>query len=239
MTSRSQAIWRCSILVGTILFGFGLRFNSWDAEVTDVPQGLHIPGARQGLAHVPDSSYAYFMTEESMKENRSILRGCGVGMLVLLLAFVLMFSTMRVLRHSDHFSCFGQLGAGFPVSFFCDYSGGGSPISSAGKIDLADFPYFSPVGTLVDMLFYSIQLGTIWLIANRISRKGPEGFGKYRWATLIIALYLAGFLSALILLQPARLRIERSYPRTPTPIASPTTIGTNPAPPFTPGAAAP
>ena len=174
-----------------------------------------------------------------MKENWSFPRGCVTGMLILLLAFGLMFSTMRILRHNDQFSCFGGLGAGFPVSFLCDYSGGGSPISSAGKIDSADFPYFSPVGTLVDVFFYSMQLGMIWLIASRVSRKGLDGRGKYRWAALIITAYLAGFLSAWILLQPARLQIERSYPRTPTPIASPTTIGTNPAPPYTPSATTP
>ena len=165
-----------------------------------------------------------------MKENRSFTRSCLIGVLILLLAFGLMFSTMKVLRHNDNFSCFGQLGAGFPVSFLCDYSGGGSPLSSAGKIDSADFPYFSPVGTLVDILFYSMHLGMLWFIAGSISRKSPESIRKYRWAILIIAVYLAGFLSALILLQSARLRIERSYPRTSTPIASPTTIGTNAAP---------
>lgn len=185
----------------------------------------------KGLAHGWDSSYAYFMTEDGMNENWSLPRGCVTGILILLLAFGLMFSTLKVLRHNDTFSCFGQLGAGFPVSFLCDYSGGGSPISSAGKIDSADFPYFSPVGTLVDMLFYSMQLGMIWLIADNISRKRSEGRGKYRWAALMIAVYLAGFLTALKLFQPIRLRIERSYPRTPTPIASPTTIGTNAVPP--------
>src|SRR5829696_5098237 len=115
----------------------------------------------KGLAHRWDSLYAYFLTGESRKENRSFLPGCLTTVVILLLAFVLMFSTMRVLRHGDNFSCFGGLGAGFPVSFLCDYSGGGSPLSSAGKIDLADFPYFSPVGTLVDILFYSIQLGML------------------------------------------------------------------------------
>jgi hypothetical protein len=115
-----------------------------------------------------------------MKENRSFLRGCGVGLLILLLAFVLMFSTMRVLHNSDDFSCFGQLGAGFPVSFLCDYSGGGSPISSAGKIDSADFPYFSPIGALADILFYSMPLGMLWLIADRLSRKSQEGHDQYR-----------------------------------------------------------
>ena len=129
------------------------------------------------LASVGGSCMLIFMREDDMKENRSFSRGCVAGMLILFLAFGLMFSTMNSLRHNDNdtFSCFGGLGAGFPVSFLCDYSGGGSPISSAGKIDSADFPYFSPVGTLVDMLFCSIQLGMVWLILNSISRKSPDG----------------------------------------------------------------
>jgi hypothetical protein len=184
----------------------------------------------RGLAHRWDSLYAYFMTEESSKEDRSFLPGCLAAVVILLLAFVLMFSTMRVLHRSDYFSCFGQLGAGFPASFLCDYSGGGSPLSSAGRIDLADFPYFSPIGALVDILFYSIQLGMLWLIAGRLSCAGQDDRGKYRWAAWIIAIYLAGFLSAFILFQLVHVRIERSYPTTPTPAASPTTIGTNPAP---------
>ena len=170
------------------------------------------------------------MEETGTQKNPSWIRGCVLGMGIFVLAFVLMVSTIRILRHNDQFSCFGQLGAGFPVSFLCDYSGGGSPISSMGKIDTADFPYFSPLGTLIDLLFYAMPLGILWLIADRISRKGSGARGKYRWAALIIAVYLAGILSAWIVLQPAHLRIQRSYPRTPTPLASPTTITTYPAP---------
>ena len=148
--------------------------------------------------------------------------GCVVGALILSLAFGLMLGTMSSLRHNDAFACYGGLGAGFPVSFLCDYSGGGSPISSAGKIDLADFPYFSPQGTLVDLLFYAMQLGMLWFVANHISQR------KYRLAALVVLLYLAGFLSAVLLFQVTDLRIERSFPRTPTPVAPPTTIGANP-----------
>jgi hypothetical protein len=170
------------------------------------------------------------MKETNRQENPSWTRGCVPGLGIFVLAFVLMVSTMKVLRHNDRFSCFGQLGAGFPVSFLCDYSGGGSPISSMGKIDTADFPYFSPVGTLLDLLFYAMPLGILWLIADRISRKGAGAREKYRWAALILAVYLAGILSAWIVLQPAHLQIERSFPRTPTPVASPTTVGIYPAP---------
>jgi hypothetical protein len=185
---------------------------------------------REGLAWAPDFSYAYPMSGDGMQANGSFPRSCGAGLWILLLAVALMFSSMRVLRHGDDFSCFGQLGAGFPVSFLCNYSGGGSPLSSANRINSADFPYFSPVGTLVDVLFYAMQLGMIWLIVSSIFRAGPQDRGKYRLAAWIIAVYLAGFLSAFLLFQTGHVRIERSYPRTPTPLASPTTIGTNPAP---------
>jgi hypothetical protein len=162
-------------------------------------------------------------------------QGCIIGMVILLLAIGLMFSTMNNLRHSDYFSCYGGLGAGFPVSFLCDYSGGGSPLSSAGKIDAADFPYFSPLGTLVDTLFYSMHIGVVWFVANSISRKGQDRRRKYGLAALVILMYLAGFFSALILFQPIPLRIEHSYPRTPTPtLYTPTPFGTPPPPAFTP-----
>jgi hypothetical protein len=165
------------------------------------------------------------MTQEfHRRAGWSFTQGCTVGALILFVAFGLMFATKKVLRHNDAFACYGGLGAGFPVSFLCDYSGGGSPISSAGKIDLADFPYFSPQGTLVDMLFYSMQIGLIWYVANSILQR------NYKQAALVILLYLMGFLSAVLLFQLTDVRIERSFPRTPTPIASPTTIGTNPPP---------
>ena len=155
------------------------------------------------------------------KADWSFPRGCTVGALILILAFGLMFVTKNVTRHDDTFACYGGLGAGYPVSFLCDYSGGGSPLSSAGKIDLADFPYFSLQGTLVDLLFYSMQLGLIWFVANNLAR------ANYRLAALAVLLYLAGFLSAVLLFGPSRVRIERSFPRTPTPAASPTTVGTD------------
>jgi len=169
------------------------------------------------------------------KVNQSFPQGCLVGVAILLLAIGLMFSTMNYRRHNDYFSCYGQLGAGFPVSFLCDYSGGGSPLSSAGKIDAADFPYFSPQGVIAELLFYAMQLGMIWFIVKSISSKSQNRREKYGRAALVITIYLAGFLSALILFQPINVRIERSYPTTPTPIASPTTIGTNPPHPSTPG----
>ena len=167
-----------------------------------------------------------------MKETPSTSRGCLIGVVIVLLAFGLMLSTRGAQRHSDHFSCYGQLGEGLPVSFLCDYSGGGSPISSAGKIDSADFPYFSPQGTFVDLLFYSMHLGMIWYIASVISRKDLIRREKFRRAGWVLLLYLIGFLSALIVFQPFDLQIKRNFPRTPTPLVSPTTMEVYP--PVTP-----
>jgi hypothetical protein len=151
----------------------------------------------------------------------SLPQGCIVAGAILFLAFGLMLITKNMTRHNDTFACYGGLGAGFPVSFLCDYSGGGSPISSAGRIDMADFPYFSPQGTLADLLFYSIQLGMIRFTVASIMQK------NYRLAALVLLLYLAGFVSAVLVFQPIDVRIERSFPTTPTPAASPTTSATN------------
>ncbi len=142
-------------------------------------------------------------------------RGCAVGALILLLAFGLMIVTKNVTRHNDTFACYGGPERASQSLFWCDYSGGGSPVSSANKIDLADFPYFSPQGTLVDMLFYSIQLGMIWLVVNNLLQ------ANYRLAILVVLLYLAGFLSAILLLGLTDVRIERSFPRTPMPLPHP------------------
>jgi len=95
-------------------------------------------------------------------------RGCIFGVVNMVLAICLMVSTVNYLRY-DPFSCYGQLGAGFPVAFICDYSGGGSPLSSAGKIDSADFPFLSLPGSIVDISFYHVLLWIAWLMALGIS----------------------------------------------------------------------
>ncbi|HLO27648.1 MAG TPA: hypothetical protein VK249_00845 [Anaerolineales bacterium] len=106
-----------------------------------------------------------------MKATRSFPRGCFVGIVTIVLAAGLMLSTASVSHQSDGFSCYGQLGAGLPVSFLCDYSGGGSPLSSAGRIDSADFPYFSLQGTVVDLLCYALVLWITWLGVLALGRQ--------------------------------------------------------------------
>jgi hypothetical protein len=167
--------------------------------------------------------------------------GCMVGGVNLLLSIALMFSTiwyvhpLNYLRPGDLLACGGRLGAGYPVSFLCDYSGGGSPISSAGRIDWADLPYFSPLGTLVDLLFYGMQVWLLWFVLTSIFHKGTNRAEQQRWATLIAVGYVIGFCSALLLLQTVHIQIDTTQPHTPTPVLpSPTPFGTLPPPPITP-----
>jgi hypothetical protein len=106
--------------------------------------------------------------------NRRMILFRGYWALLLGIASVALavFSMLATLDnlHSDIFSCFGQLGAGFPVAMVCDYSGGGSPLSSAGKIDGADSPFVSPHGLLVDYIFYSLLLSAGFLSIDHLSR---------------------------------------------------------------------
>jgi hypothetical protein len=167
-----------------------------------------------------------------MEEYQSFLRSwraCTVeAASIFLTTCVLMVISVNYQHHLDTFYCQGQLGAGLPVSFLCDYSGGGSPLSSAGRIDLADFPYFSPQGLFVDILFYSVLLWIAWLIRYAVYHKGLHRSENYRWAAFIGIVYIVCFLSAFLLFQSNRLHIEVSATPTPT-MLSPTPIGTRPS----------
>jgi len=92
----------------------------------------------------------------------------GIG--VLSLAICLMFLTGRTRLHRDSFACLGLLGAGSPISFLCDYSNGGAPVfdsdDSRGQIDKVDFPYLSPQGVIVDILFYSALILLAWFLVT-------------------------------------------------------------------------
>jgi hypothetical protein len=89
---------------------------------------------------------------------------------VLSLAICLMFLNGRTRLHKDSFACLGLLGAGSPASFLCDYSDGGAPIFdsdySQGRIDQTDFPYLSPQGVIIDLLFYSALILLAWSLVT-------------------------------------------------------------------------
>ena len=84
------------------------------------------------------------------------------------LAIGLMFLNARGPRHKDSFACLGLLGTGFPASLLCDYSDGGAPVfdadSSYEQIDEVDFPYLSPQGFIVDLLFFVTAILVVWFL---------------------------------------------------------------------------
>jgi len=174
-----------------------------------------------------------------MKVNRAVLsgsRGClvEIGITLLTVSIILIISA-GYRNYDDTFACGGGLGIGFPVSFICDYGAGGSPISSWGKIDLADFPYFSPQGLLVDILFYSGILWLAWVLRLFVRPSDSYPIRNGIWLLLIVVALAVGFLSAAVMYKSDRinfhnylLQIPTSEPATPTP------FGTPPPPPFTP-----
>ena len=79
--------------------------------------------------------------------------------LVLFATICLMIMTVSY-TYPDSSVCRGRLGAGLPLPFLCDYSVGGSPLSSWGKIDINDFPYISPYGFCLNIL---VCFAVVWI----------------------------------------------------------------------------
>ncbi len=100
--------------------------------------------------------------------------GCLAALVALLLAFGLMYSTLRVQHPADPL-CDGLLGAGFPVAFICD-DVSSSPTSGWGRIESGDFYNFSFYGCLVDLGVYlgllGIGAGLGWWIIRRVRYRG-------------------------------------------------------------------
>jgi hypothetical protein len=131
----------------------------------------------------------------------------------------------------DQFACGGGLGAGFPVSFLCDYGAGGSPIDNWGKIDLSDFPYFSLQGLGIDFLFYSLILSVAWLIRRVLRPSETHRVGTVLWAGLLGVAFLAGFLSAAAMYKADRVNFHDYILGIPSPVpATATLLGTPPPP---------
>ncbi len=169
-----------------------------------------------------------------MEKNRSFLhsfRSCILEVAIALLTTcVVMVISANYENYDDQFACNGGLGTGFPVSFLCDYGAGGSPISNWGKIDLADFPYFSLQGLAVDILFYFIILSIAWLIRSAIYHKSSYRYENYRWMILIGITFVVGFTAALLIFQSNRINFHNYILGIPTPvISSPTPFGTVPS----------
>jgi hypothetical protein len=155
--------------------------------------------------------------------------------ITLLTASVMLVISVNYRNFRDDFACNGGFGVGFPVSFLCDYGAGGSPISSWGKIDLADFPYFSLPGLFTDLAFYSVILWVGWLIRRAFRHPDSYPVAGSIWIVLIGIAFVVGFLSAAAMFKSDRINFQNYILGIPTSVsASPTPFGTPPPPLFTP-----
>ena len=173
-----------------------------------------------------------------MQRNQSFRRdahGCLLEIAVTLLAvFAMLAFSANYRNFGDDFACSGRLGLGFPVSFLCDYGTGGSPISSWGRVDLADFPYFSPQGLIADILFYAGIFWIGWLVRRVLRHNDSYPVGNAVWVTFIVVAFLAGFLSAAAIYRSERINYQDYLLGIPTPMpATPTAFGTPPPPEVT------
>ena len=154
--------------------------------------------------------------------------GCAFGLISLLLGLVFTLGTVRYQRDPD-LSCGGGLSAGFPLAFICDDTGG-SPVSSWGKIDLADIANINPRAFLLDLLLISALLTLAWTVLTGL-RKGLAQAEIFRWAMVLCTGYILAFLFFFLLFQAHSLNLEPPRPTTPTPfVPSPTPFGTQPFP---------
>jgi hypothetical protein len=121
---------------------------------------------------------------------------------IILATCVILVATTNRYNYRDDFACGGRLGVGFPVSFLCDYGGGaGSPIDSWGRVDIADFPYFSLQGLFIDSLIYVAILFVIERLVHRIFHSNEKVHFAYdRWLAVISISFLLGYVFASFIL---------------------------------------
>lgn len=174
-----------------------------------------------------------------MKRNQFFQRGAHGCLLEIAATMLAVFAMLAISANyrnfGDKFACNGRLGVGFPVSFLCDYGTGGSPISSWGRVDMADFPYISPQGLFADILFYIVILWIGWLVRRAFRHNESYAVGNTIWVALIGIAFMVGFLSALAMFKSERINFHDYLLGIPTPVpASPTPPGTPPPPEETP-----
>lgn len=128
--------------------------------------------------------------------------------------------------------CEGGPSAGFPIVFICDTSGSsGTPVTSWGRIDLADWVNINPLAFLMDLMLYSTLIILVGLVVTGLSAGGFSQDEKFQWGIVFCIGYLAIFLFAFMAFQTNSLKVEPSFPRTPMPIIyTPTPFGTPPPP---------
>lgn len=174
-----------------------------------------------------------------MGEDRSVpkgRRGCLVEIAAAVLAVLVMLAVSTSYQNfSDDFACDGGLGVGFPVSFLCDYGTGGSPISSWGKVDMADFPYLSAAGLTVDALFYGAILWVGWLVRRLLRQNDSDRIRSVVWLAMVAFAFVIGFLAAAAMFKADRVNFHDFILGIPSPRPPTSTpVGTPPPPPSTP-----
>lgn len=121
---------------------------------------------------------------------------------IILTTCVIMAATTNRYNYNDNFACGGRLGVGFPVSFLCDYAGGASsPIDSWGRVDLADFPYFSLQGVFTDSLLYIAMLFMLERLILPVIHHNEQLPSEYKkWLVFLSISFLLGYVFASFLL---------------------------------------
>jgi len=148
---------------------------------------------------------------------------------IILTTCVILAATTNRYNYRDNFACGGRLGVGFPVSFLCDYGGGASsPIDSWGKVDSADFPYFSPQGLFIDSLVYVAILLMIERLALRIVYHNEQFYSEYKkWLAFLSISFLLGYVFASFILASNQVNFHNYL------LGMPPTIVYSPTPPAT------
>lgn len=155
--------------------------------------------------------------------------GWRLVFLSILLAFV--FTLVSLLYHKEVDPlCGNNISAGFPVSFLCDDTGG-SPISSWGRIDLADIISLNLRAFLIDFFLYGALVSLAWTIVMTLRQSASSQVEVLRRGGLLCLAYLIVFLFAFLAFQSDHLDFNPPRPVTPTAfVPSPTPFRTPPPP---------
>src|SRR5512141_481757 len=110
--------------------------------------------------------------------------GCMLGILSIALGICLTAGS-ALYQRQYYPVCEGGPSAGFPIVFICDTSGSsGTPTSSWGRIDLADWVNVNPLAFLLDLMLYSRLLTLAWLVVTGLSAGGNMGNDGFRCAVV-------------------------------------------------------
>jgi hypothetical protein len=174
------------------------------------------------------------MDHKIIKGMRFPPNGLYFLLLHLLLGLCLTIGSVLYQRNPEPGCQTGGLGAGFPLPFVCDDSGG-SPISSWGRIDLSDIWNVNPRTFLLDFLLYNALVSLVWSAALGILYKGTSKAEGSHWAIVLCITFILAFLFVFLSFQSGNLNFDIPIPRTPTPIIfTPTPFGTPSFPPVAP-----